>query len=82
MARAPRLLRTVRMFVDVEDCGARCSISQVLVHVAQYEDGSCNAVISDATDPSRRVCHEKVNAGDLLKFLQVAKILNQLPTTS
>lgn len=75
----PRIRRVVKMFVDTQDCDCNktrcCRTSQVIVHAAQLEDGTWQAVVSDPENPSRRVQHDHVNGDDLVKFLNTASVL-------
>lgn len=80
--RGRRLMRTVRMFVDTEDCGDVCVVSQVVASVVQFTDGTYECVLTDASDPARRITRRDINADDLAAFLEFAAALNSLPTSS
>lgn len=85
MPASSKLRRVVQMFVDTQDCDCNrtrdCRTSQVIVHAAQLDDGTWQAVISDPECPSRRVRHDDFNPADLLKFLTIASVLGTQTTT-
>lgn len=78
MPSRPRIRRTTRLFIDSEDCAeGPCVVTQMVVNVVLFANGTAEVVVSDPENPSRSIRRnlDEQTQAVMVRFLDMAPLL-------